>query len=141
MEECGHSEQFRGLVAVRVVARYHQSLKNHNQGVIRIYRSRKEPKEQVRAEGGKPDKSNWFKKGGATNIFKVPATSGSELVKEAKAALDRAFAPSGLVIKVTEEPGPSISQCIVKSNNFPRQSCGRPLCPWQGKGEKCREMC
>ena len=73
--------------------------------------------------------------------MKVPATSESELAKAAKAAVDRTSAPSGLVTKVLEEPGPSISQCLVKSNNFPRQSCGRPLWPWQAKGEKCRERC
>ena len=106
-----------------------------------MYRSRKEQQRQVRAAGGKPGRSNWFKKGGATNVLKVPATPESELAEAAKAALARTSAPSGLVAKVVEEPGPSVKSCLVKSNVFPRESCGRLLCPWLARGESCRERC
>ena len=30
---------------------------------------------------------------------------------------------------------------LVKSNPFPRKSCGRALCPWLAKGEGCKERC
>ena len=93
MEECGHTEEFRGLVADRVVSRYQQSLRNHLCGVKRMYRSRKEQQDQVRATGGKTGKSNWFKRGGATNVLRVPATLKSELAEAAKAALARSSAP------------------------------------------------
>ena len=62
MQKCGHSEEFRGLVATRVVARYFRSLSNHVEGVRRMYRSKKERLEQVKEAGGKATKSNWFKK-------------------------------------------------------------------------------
>ena len=53
MQECGHSEEFRGLVAVRIVSRYKNSLNNHQQGRRRMYRSRREQQEQVEAAGGR----------------------------------------------------------------------------------------
>ena len=77
MEECGHTEQLRGQVAVRVVSRYQQSLANHLREVRRMYRSRKEQQGRIRAAKGKPGKSGWFKMGGATNALRVPATSES----------------------------------------------------------------
>ena len=46
-----------------------------------------------------------------------------------------------MAAKVLEEPGPSVKSCLVKSNSFPRQTCGRPLCPWLARGENCMERC
>ena len=43
-------------------------LKNNDQWVRRMYRSRKKQKDQVRTEEGKSNKSNWLKKEGAKNI-------------------------------------------------------------------------
>ena len=141
MEECGHSEDFRGLVAVRTVSRYSKSLKNHLEGRRRMYRSRQEQQEQVRAAGGKASKSNWFKKSGATNVLRVPATKDSYLAKAVETALERTASPTGLVTKVVEEPGPSVRSSLVRSNPFPRSSCGRELCPWLARGEECAERC
>ena len=70
VEECGHTEEFRGLVAVRTVSRYWKSLRNPQEGSRRMYRSRQEQQEQVRAAGGKAIQSNWFKKLGATNVLR-----------------------------------------------------------------------
>ena len=64
----------------------------------------------------------------------MPATAGSKLARAAEAALARTAAPTGLVAKVLEEPGPSIKSCLVKPNTFPRKSCGRLLCPWLARG-------
>ena len=30
---------------------------------------------------------------------------------------------------------------LVRSNQFPRQTCARSLCPWVAQGEDCRERC
>ena len=43
--------------------------------------------------------------------------------------------------KVVEEPGPSVKSCLVKSNVFPRKSCGRLMCPWLARRESCMERC
>ena len=53
MEECGHSEAFRAVVAVRVISRYQKSLRSHNQGERRMYRSREEQQTQVKEAGGR----------------------------------------------------------------------------------------
>ena len=108
MKECGHTEEFKALMAVRTVSRYRKSLKNHEDGCKRMYRNRQEQEAQVKAGGGKATKSDWFQKSGATNVLKVPATPGSELAKAVESALTRTTAPTGLVSKVVEEPGPSV---------------------------------
>ena len=47
----------------------------------------------------------------------------------AVAALGRAEVPTGLTAKVAKELGPSVNSWPVKSNKFPRKSCGKKLCP------------
>ena len=106
-----------------------------------MHGSRQEQEAQVKAGGGKATKSDWFQKSGATNVLKVPATPGSELAKAVESALSRTTAPTGLVTKVVEEPGPSVRSSLVRSNQFPRQTCKWALCPWATQGEKCRERC
>ena len=141
MEEGGHKESFRAVVAVRTVARYQNSLKNHQWGKKRMYRSREEQKQELEAAGGRASKSNWFQRSGATNLLRVPATTDSSLAKAVEGALARTAAPSGLRAKVVEEPGRSVGSWLVKSNPFPRKSCGRRLCPWLARGEDCQERC
>ena len=141
MEECGHKENFRAIVAVRIVSRYMNSLQKHQGGVKRLYRNRREQQAEVAAAGGRASKSNWFQKSGATNLLRVPATPDSGLAKAVEAALGRTAAPTGLQAKVVEEPGRSVKSVLVRSNQFPRKSCGRKLCPWMARGEECMERC
>ena len=74
MKECGHKENFCAVVAVRIVLRYLNSLQKHRQGEKRMYRSEREQQAEVAAAGGRASQSNWFKKGGATNLLSLPAT-------------------------------------------------------------------
>ena len=39
MLRCGHSEQFRSMITSRAVAKYRNSLKNHNSGKKAMYRT------------------------------------------------------------------------------------------------------
>ena len=81
MEECGHKENFCAVVAVRIVLRYLNSLQKHRQGEKRMYRSEREQQAEVAAAGGRASKSNWFKKGGATQLASHTNFLGS-LVEE-----------------------------------------------------------
>ena len=128
-------------MAVRIVSRYQNSLQNHRTGQKRMYKNRREQKTEVEAAGGRASKSNWFQKSGATNLLRVPATPASGLAKAMEAALGRTAAPTGLRANVAEEPGRSVKTWLVKSNQFPRKSCGRKLCPWLAREEDCQERC
>ena len=74
-------------MAVRLVSRYLNSLQNHRGGSIIIYRNKKEQKTEVEAAEGRASKCNWFQKGGATNLLRVPATPVNGLAKAVEAAL------------------------------------------------------
>ena len=141
MQECGYNEDFRGLVTVRIVSRYQNSLRNHHEGRRRMYRSKREQQEQVEAAGGESSKSNWFKTGGATNVLWIPATPDSELARAVEAALARTAPPTGLRAKGVEEPGRFVRSCVVRLNPLPKLSCGRRLFHWLARGESCKEGC
>ena len=77
MRRCGHKQEFRNMITCRAVAKYQNSLRNHLEGKKVMYRTRKEMVHQWSQEGGKPTKSDWFKKSGATGVFNVAATKDS----------------------------------------------------------------
>ena len=45
-----------------------------------MYRSKEEREKERQDAGGKSTKSNWFKKGGATNVLRLPATENRKLL-------------------------------------------------------------
>ena len=141
MMECGHKESFRDMVTVRAVARYTMSLRNHKNGSKVMYRTRAEMLAQRKAGGGKATAADWFRKSGASSVFNVPATADSHLATEVQEVLDTVPGPRGMQAKVMEHPGRSVKQTLVKSNPFPRVTCGRDLCPWVRRGESCKERC
>ena len=141
MMDSGHRMEFRDMVISRVVAKYLNSLRRHERGVQPLYRTREEREAAWRNVGGRPDKSDWFRKSGASAILTVPATEGSKLAEKVKEALAAAPNPTGCSTLVREQPGPSVKQQLVKSNPRPREECGRNLCPFRMSGEKCRERC
>ena len=141
MLRCGHSEQFRSMITTRAVAKYRNSLKNHSSGTKVMYRTRQEMTRQWEKEGGKPTKSDWFCKSGATGVLNIPASKDSRLAEAVQKALDTVPGPAGSKITVQERPGRSVKQSLVTANPFPRSSCGRKFCPWVTNGEQCRERC
>ena len=141
MMDSGHKEGFRDIVISRVVAKYTNSLERHQRGIQPLYRTKEEREAAWRMVGGRPDKSDWFRKSGASAILTVPATEGSKLAEKVRQALAAAPNPTGCSTLVREQPGPSIKQQLVSSNPRPREECGRDLCPFRMAGEKCRERC
>ena len=147
MMEAGHSQRFRDMVTSRSVARYQNSLQNHRrkergqEGGRWLYRTKEERARQWEEQGGRATKANWFRRGGHTSILNVPATVGSELADRVRKALQQTTSPPGLRPGVQERPGRSVAGILSKANPFPRQSCGRHLCPWVARGEDCKERC
>ena len=141
MMDSGHKEGFRDMIISRVVAKYINSLTRHVQGVQPLYRTRSEREAAWKDVGGRPDKSDWFRKAGASAIVTVTATEGSRLAEEVKQALVAAPNPTGCTTLVREQPGPSVKQQLVRSNPRPREECGRELCPFFKAGTKCHERC
>jgi hypothetical protein len=58
-----------------------------------MYLSRIEMKRQWEEEGGKPTKSDWFTKSGATGVFNLPATKDSWLANTVQQVLDTVPGP------------------------------------------------
>ena len=147
MMEAGHSQRFRDMVTSRSVARYRNSLRNHlrkergEEGGRWLYRTKEERAAQWAEQGGKATKANWFRRGGHTSILNVPATLGSELANRVREVFQTTTAPPGLRPGVQERPGRSVVGVLTKANPFPRESCGRRLCPWFARGEPCYERC
>ena len=106
-----------------------------------MYRTRKEMLQQWSQEGGKPTKSDWFKKSGATGVFNVAATKDSWLASTVQQVLSTVPGPTGSKIMVTERPGRSVKSNMCTANPFPRATCGRLLCPETRRGEECRDRC
>ena len=130
-----------------MVAKYANSLRNHHremegrEGGKVMYRTKREREEQWRKEGGKPNKSNWFRSAGYTSVLYVPATKGSELASRVAKVLETLPSPAGLKPRVQEVPGRSAIASLTKSNPVPRPTCGRRHCPWRARGEDCYEKC
>ena len=109
-----------------------------------MYRTREEREEYHKANGGKKSKSNWFRgdKNKTTTTTTVPTTPGGLLAKEMQTTLDSCTPHGRCRTKVLEGGGVTVKQCIVKSNPFPRQSCGREDCVLSLLSDGgCREMC
>ena len=105
-----------------------------------MYRSNEERKEAVRKTGGKPGKTEWFKRLGYQNTLQVPATLGSRLATIVKNVLDKSDPPAGFKTLVLEDGGRSIKSDIVKSDPFPKASCDREtclMCSNEPSGGKC----
>jgi hypothetical protein len=140
MRAAGHNQQFRLVVAHRILANYQNIVKNDEDGTKLMYRSKEERRDQKIAEGV-TDKGTWFRKGGYTATYTVPASKDSGLTQRTRQPLDSTSGPDHTKVKVLERPGVSILSGLVKSNPFPRQTCGRISCPlkWMEKG--CQEKC
>ena len=129
------------MITCRAVAKYHNSLHNHLQKSKVMYRCRKEMVQQWEEEGGRPTKSDWFNKSGATGVFNLPATKDSWLASTVQQVLDTVPGPRGSKILVTERPGRSVRASLCTANPFPRTSCGRQYCPDTDRGDDCRDTC
>ena len=111
----------------RVVGKYKKNLDNHMHGIKPMFRTKAEREEQIKATGGKKTKANWFRnaKDNTTSTMTVPTTPGGLLLKQIQTSLASCPAPGKCKTKVLEGEGVTVQRQIVKSNPFPRRSCGR----------------
>ena len=125
----GHSQTFRHTVCVKAVQNFQTSIKNDKDGIKPMYRNRFEVEERWRMEGGRPDTSTWFRKGGITGVLRVPASKNERIKRKVENVLREVPGPSGQSIKVLERPGPSIRTSVMKNDPFPKLNCIRNNCP------------
>ena len=131
----GYTPKIREIVARRVLAKYTNNLRNFREQGRPLYRSKYERNQVM-----KPDKTNWFRKEGATATLTVPCTRNSQLAKDLRKALV-GTGPRGTQVKIIEKPGPKLMAGVAKNNPFPRKHCGRLRCPFTLTGEKCNDQC
>ena len=55
------------------------AVRRHLDGTHKMYRDRTEMEARWASQGGKPDSSQWFRKGGTTGVLMVPSTKGGVL--------------------------------------------------------------
>ena len=89
-----------------------------------MFRSRKERE----AASIPKQKDSWFRAGGATSTLIVPVTPDGLLAEKVRKNLQKGRQPSDTKTKVVEDGGTSSRGVLVKSNQFPREECGREQC-------------
>ena len=144
MHDCGHTEQFRATIISRVVGKYKNNLENHVSGEKRMFRTKEERNTYILINGGKKTKSNWFRgdSNNTTTTSTVPTTPGGLLARCMQSTLDACPPPTGCRTKVLEGEGITVQRNIVRSNPFPRTSCGRTGCLLDKLCEGgCKERC
>ena len=144
MYDCGHSENFRTTIMSRVVAKYKKNLDNHMKGIKTMFRTKEEREEQINATGGRKTKANWFRntRDNTTTTMTVPTTPGGLLLKNLQTSLASCPAPGKCRTKVLEGEGVTVQRQIVRSNPFPRSTCGRPDCVLDQQSDGgCKEQC
>ena len=105
------------------------SIKNYRDGIKLVYRNRFMVEKRWRMEGGRPDTSTWFRKGGITGVLRVPGSKNERIKRKVEKVLREVPGPSGQSIKVLERPGPSIRTSVMKNDPFPKLNCIRHNCP------------
>ena len=121
------------IVAHRTLAKFHNNIYNYKELGRPLYRSKED-----RSKVLKPDKSNWYRKTGATATFTVPYTTNSELANRIRESIK----DTGLVgtrVLVSEKPGQKLMATLGPNNPSPREFCHRESCLL--KSTKCLESC
>ena len=126
--DSGHEERFRDVVIERALSKYENTMRQFEETGRPMYRTRQERIRQRREEGGKSDKTSWFKKLGYQNTIMLPATMDGELTNKVRKALEASQPPMGFRTLVLEDGGRSVKSDLVRSNPFPRLSCNRDNC-------------
>ena len=125
MQLSGYSQNQRAIVYKAAKKRYDQQLKNHNEGVTPLYRSKQwHHKERCI---NKQMKKN--ERGRYEATYFVQATPGSQLAKQCQ----QVFRQCDLDICVIERPGKTIKQMMTKSNPFDGPECKCEVCAVSNK--------
>ena len=128
MKNSGHSASYRRNILKRVILRYEMSLSNHLEGTKHMYRTRQEREMQKKVGPNLNTRDMWFRKDGSTSILTVPPTPNGELVQLVRKNLQKSRQPAGTKIKVVEGNGSKTGHLLVRTNQFPRETCHREKC-------------
>ena len=135
MKNSGHSESFRRTILQRVVSKYENSLSNHQEDKVNMYRTKIEREDQKKANQVLTTNDTWFRKGGYTSTLTVPPTPGGRLASSIEGNLGKGRQPPGTKTKVIEGNGLSSCLGLTKNNQFPREECDESR---RNTGLKCR---
>ena len=144
MHDCGHSESFRATIISRVIGKYKINLENHEKEVKNMFRTKEERESFFKTTGGRKTKANWYRgdKNNTTTTTTVPTTPGGLLAKVIQTTLASCPPPGRCKTKVLEGEGVTVQRNIVRSNHFPRKSCGRRDCVLDKMSDQgCKEQC
>ena len=121
------------------MARYETELSNHLEGKVKLYRTREERTKMKEESRMNSLKDTWFRAGGYTSTLTVPSTPNGGLAEEVRKSLAKGRQPEQTNTKVIEDGGRSVRVGLIKSDQFPRETCNRedcPLCTGQERGKK-----
>ena len=106
-----------------------------------MFRTKEEREHQVKAAGEKKIKASWFRSSihNTTTTITIPTSPGGLLAKQLRSVLASCPAPGACRKKNQEGGGVAVQRQVVKSNPFPRKSCGRSDCLLDLSAKGCRE--
>ena len=136
MFKCRYGEEFREIVARRVLGKFKMNEWNHKFLNRPLYRSK-----EMRKNSIKEDKGTWLKKMGASSTLMVPVTRDSELARILRLILTSSSGPKGTTTKVVEVPGPAIFTGLAVNNPFLPEKCRRTDCPQIASNQPCKGKC
>ena len=125
MQLSGYSQNQRAIVYKAAKKRYNQQLKNHNDGVTPLYRS-KQWHHKERTISKRVKKATWCS---SEATYFVQSTPGSQLARQCQ----KVFRQCNLDICVIERPGKTIKQMMTKSNPFGGRECRCEVCAQSSK--------
>ena len=139
MKQAGYGEVYRKTVLKHALGIYDTKIKMHEEGVRPLYRPKSYKKKERKAAKIKK-KHQWAKKGGYTAPIFVPATPGSQLLKEMRKVAQEAN-KEGIRFKIIESGGIKLKQVLQKSNPTATPGCDKEDCMCcedeRGKGGQC----
>jgi len=110
MRLSGYDQEQRVSVYKAAKTRYDQQLKNQEDGLVEMYRS-KQCRRKQKIQGRTSKQRNWY--GDKFDaVYFVNATPGSQLARQCQATFRRC----GLSVKVIERTGRTLKQFLVKSD-------------------------
>ena len=134
LKRSGYPEKYRIEVLDSARKAFEKMMKDDNEGVKPLYRSKDWNLEERKLEK-RNRKLNWYKNPGETetetkykSVLFVPVTKGSVLAKEIKQREEEINKYSKERIKITESSGINIKDFLIKKNPFPEEKCKETKC-------------
>ena len=127
MQVSGYNQEQRVLVYKAAKSKYDQQMKNHQDKVSPMYKSKQWRRAQ-RQHDKSAKKKNWY--GDKFDaVYFVQATPGSQLANQCQ----KTFQRCNLSVKVIERTGRTVKQMLVKSDPLRREVCKCSVCKIAGK--------